>query len=400
MDARSGFLAVVLVALVAALAPRLEAREVRATETYLVPVLLRGHPYVISVSSSYSVDVDYASSSSSPDHSPKDEAAASAAADDDEDKVADLLDDFSSFVTFFDENVTEHEEERNHKHRGEESEDFIYLVAAEEDEDDDVDADEVVSSLFDDDADLYWLQEQIDLLSRFEASPSLDSVPRAGGAHYGRKNCNKGRRDWRHNHHHQHEDEDSWVRQIFHPSSDFGGPSANPFGLPSFLLDTQQDLYHPSDHQPRRPGPSVFSGEAAGGGAQPKRHPEREEKENVGRMVGMLILSILIICLYVVVIFGAIYMVLITMSILIQGCWRWCFGVRGAPEGYEALLDEDEDEMEDADEEALLPSSAIFSCAAVGVALSANSGEGDEETVHLLIHENPLVTTFDDVVRK
>lgn len=398
MDARSGFLAVVLVALVAALAPRLEAREVRATETYLVPVLLRGHPYVISVSSSYSVDVDYASSSS-PDYSPKDEAAASAADDADEDKVADLLDDFSSFVIFFDENVTEHEE-GHHKHRGEESEDFIYLVAAEEDEDDDVDADEVVSSLFDDDADLYWLQEQIDLLSRFEASPSLDSVPRGAGGHYGRKNCNKGRRDWRHNH--QHEDEDSWVRQIFHPSSDFGGPSANPFGLPSFLLDTQQDLYHPSDHQPRRPGPSVFSGEAAGGGAQPKRHPEREEKENVGRMVGMLILSISIICLYVVVIFGAIYMVLITMSILIQGCWRWCFGVRGAPEGYEALLDEDEDvdEREDADEEAPLPSSAIFSCAAVGVALSANTGEGEEETVHLLIHENPLVTTFDDVVRK
>ena len=363
-----------------------------------MPVLLRGHPYVISVSSSYSVDVDYAPSSS-PDYSPKDEAAASAADDADEDKVADLLDDFSSFVTFFDENVTEHEE-GHHKHRGEESEDFIYLVAAEEDEDDDVDADEVVSSLFDDAADLYWLQEQIDLLSRFEASPSLDSVPRGAGGHYGRKNCNKGRRDWRHNR--QHEDEVSWVRQIFHPSSDFGGPSANPFGLPSFLLDTQQDLYHPSDHQPRRAGPSVFSGEAAGGGAQPKRHPEREEKENVGRMVGMLILSISIICLYVVVIFGAIYMVLITMSILIQGCWRWCFGVRGAPEGYEALLDEDEDvdEREDADEEALLPSSAIFSCAAVGVALSANTGEGEEETVHLLIHENPLVTTFDDVVRK
>lgn len=35
MDARSGFLAVVLVALVAALAPRLEAREVRATEVSL-----------------------------------------------------------------------------------------------------------------------------------------------------------------------------------------------------------------------------------------------------------------------------------------------------------------------------------------------------------------------------
>ena len=119
-------------------------------------------------------------------------------------------------------------------------------------------------------------------------------------------------------------------------------------------------------------------------------------------MVGMLVLSILIICLYVVVIFGAIYMVLITMGILIQGCWRWCFGVRVAPEGYEALLDEDEDEDEDEreceDGEAQL-SSSRFSCA-VGVALSANSGEAEAETVHLLIHENPLVTTFDDVVRK
>ena len=38
------------------------------------------------------------------------------------------------------------------------------------------------------------------------------------------------------------------------------------------------------------------------------------------------------------------------------------------------------DEREDADEEAPLPSSAIFSCAAVGVALSANTGEGEEET--------------------
>merc|ERR1712182_163098 len=250
-------IAAVLLALALALAAttRTNALEVTSSETYYVPVRLRGNLYLVSLTQT---------------------------------------------PFWYDEGREEAEEER---------ETFFPKVSTFDGDDGDLG----IVTFFDDDGvsaaallkeekdafeestdvDLYWLQQQIDLLAQFDSALSLDSVYNQAGR--GRP-CRHHRRGGRGGH--------------FRHSHQRGG---------------------------RRDGRA----------AAVETYNAESQKENFG----FIVLSIVIICLYCVVIFGAIYVLMLLIQAAFK-CISGCiFGTSGDDNsgGYILLEDEESDVEQAAD---------------------------------------------------
>merc|ERR1712078_603089 len=251
-------IAAVLLALALALAAttRTNSLEVTSSETYYVPVRLRGNLYLVSLTqTSFSYDEG------------REEAEEERETFFPKVSTFDGDDGDLGIVTFFDD-------------------DGVSAAALLKEEEKDAFEEST-------DVDLYWLQQQIDLLAQFDSALSLDSVYNQAGR--GRP-CRHHRRGGRGGH--------------FRHSHQRGG---------------------------RRDGRA----------AAVETYNAESQKENFG----FIVLSIVIICLYCVVIFGAIYVLMLLIQAAFK-CISGCiFGTSGDDNsgGYILLEDEESDVEQAAD---------------------------------------------------
>ena len=131
--------------------------------------------------------------------------------------------------------------------------------------------------------------------------------------------------------------------------------------------------------------PDAVQGGAAASGGSAKAGGSRPSDES---NLGAIFLSIVIVCLYCVVIFGAIYMTVLLVQGVLTCLWNSCCGGSGAEEdGYEALASEDEEGEEEAPAwEAEREVARVVGCEAD---LEAAPG------VVVVVHENPLAKPCD-----
>merc|ERR1711977_21176 len=281
-------IAAVLLALALALAAttRTNALEVTSSETYYVPVRLRGNLYLVSLTqTSFSYDEG------------REEA--------EEERVTFFDDDGVSAAALLKEEeeaeggggLAAASQKSGAGDRSDEEDpiDFVEGEDVEEDVEEEVEQEQEEKDAFEEstDVDLYWLQQQIDLLAQFDSALSLDSVYNQAGR--GRP-CRHHRRGGRGGH--------------FRHSHQRGG---------------------------RRDGRA----------AAVETYNAESQKENFG----FIVLSIVIICLYCVVIFGAIYVLMLLIQAAFK-CISGCiFGTSGDDNsgGYILLEDEESDVEQAAD---------------------------------------------------
>merc|ERR1712159_955137 len=294
-------IAAVLLALALAATTRTNALEVTSSETYYVPVRLRGNLYLVSLTqTSFSYDEG------------REEAEEERETFFPKVSTFDGDDGDLGIVTFFDDDgvsatgLLKEEEETEGGGGGglaaasqksgagdtSDEEDPIDFVE-EEDVEEEVEQEQEEKVAFEEstDVDLYWLQQQIDLLAQFDSALSLDSVYNQAGP--GRP-CRHHRRGGRGGH--------------FRHSHQRGG---------------------------RRDGRA----------AAVETYNAESQRENFG----FIVLSIVIICLYCVVIFGAIYVLMLLIQAAFK-CISGCiFGTSGDDNsgGY-ILLEDDESDVEQA----------------------------------------------------
>merc|ERR1712188_83132 len=290
-------IAAVLLALALAATTRTNALEVTSSETYYVPVRLRGNLYLVSLTqTSFSYDER------------REEAEEERETFFPKVSTFDGDDGDLGIVTFFDDDgvsatgLLKEEEETEGGGGGglaaasqksgagdaSDEEDPIDFVEEEDVEEEQEEKDAFEEST---DVDLYWLQQQIDLLAQFDSALSLDSVYNQAGP--GRP-CRHHRRGGRGGH--------------FRHSHQRGG---------------------------RRDGRA----------AAVETYNAESQRENFG----FIVLSIVIICLYCVVIFGAIYVLMLLIQAAFK-CISGCiFGTSGDDNsgGY-ILLEDDESDVEQA----------------------------------------------------
>merc|ERR1712182_133008 len=287
-------IAAVLLALALALAAttRTNALEVTSSETYYVPVRLRGNLYLVSLTqTSFSYDEG------------REEAEEERETFFPKVSTFDGDDGDLGIVTFFDDDgvsaaaLLKEEEEAvgggglaaasQKSGAGDRSDeedpiDFVEEEDVEEDVEEEVEQEQEEKDAFEEstDVDLYWLQQQIDLLAQFDSALSLDSVYNQAG---------RGR---------------------------------------------------PCRHHRR-------GGRRDGRAAAVETYNAESQKENFG----FIVLSIVIICLYCVVIFGAIYVLMLLIQAAFK-CISGCiFGASGDDNsgGYILLEDEESDVEQAAD---------------------------------------------------
>lgn len=243
------------------------------------------------------------------------------AADEDEEEDTDYIVVFEPYSDDADENATEAEDEASRRQQQQEG--------SEED------ASEAV--LLVDGVDLHWLQEQVDLLSRFESSLSLDSVLHRGGilpprgAHK-RGDCHHRRAAAAQ----RQEDEAEMEAARAHASAvaDFflrgvPGPFSSPAAMPSSSSSSAEGaIYHPN---------------ARVGGQAEGRTGAAHHHESV-------VIFIIVAILYCAIIFGVIYMTLLVVQGVFTLLWRCCCGGGhddAAADDYEPLLGEEDLEEEE-----------------------------------------------------
>lgn len=264
-------LAIVVAVLAVSTLPSVRAFEVQTAETHLYPIRLRGAPYVLSVTSYFSYDFE-----DEDEASEKTEEAAVVEVE--EQNSGDDV----TIVTFFDDD----EQSKNAIDSKEKEEDAGALI---------------------ENIDMYWVQEQIDLLSRFESSLSLDQVFRHGrtGSGCSRRFSNM-----------VEEEEETMVM--------VEGEDMDEVDVVEEYREVDigfSPLYHPN-----RKG--------RGGQGQVQRPPAN---------VGMLILSVIITFLYCVVVFGIIYLVLSLIKQMVNFLWQCAFGsCSGSEDDEEPEEEEDE----------------------------------------------------------
>jgi hypothetical protein len=382
-------LALAMAALAATTVPGYQAEVLETEVTYFVPVYLRGvsTPYLLSMTSAHSYDVEYPllqqqQQQQSNSKVPKDMVYTffEGGGDEDVDHVA--------IVSYFDETDTIDPKKslreggdssgENATSEVEEKQLVKLLEEAAEAEEKEALADTV---------DLFWLQEQIDLLSHFESSLSLDNVHRHSS---GRKGCNKKMKQTQMaaqdpNRHHQQQQQNPLRRKSSsEEDGDRGGDSHSALGVPQELMSLLvEDHYYPSEDDSGTGGEedsysyiTVFwdqwigeLDEADAFGKDeylPLYHPgsiEHEQKDgsgsnsvlsgsshgtHSGKDVGIIVLSIIITCLYCVAVFGAIYLVLLLLNFILVSVWSCVFGRCGSSQN---TGDEDADEEVEVDVE-------------------------------------------------
>merc|ERR1711904_251585 len=266
-------IAAVLLALALALAAttRTNALEVTSSETYYVPVRLRGNLYLVSLTqTSFSYDEG------------REEAEEERETFFPKVSTFDGDDGDLGIVTFFDDD-------------GVSAAALLKEEEEEEDVEEEVEQEQEEKDAFEEstDVDLYWLQQQIDLLAQFDSALSLDSVYNQAGRGRPCRHHRLGGRGGHFRHSHQR-----------------GG---------------------------RRDGRA----------AAVETYNAESQKENFG----FIVLSIVIICLYCVVIFGAIYVLMLLIQAAFK-CISGCiFGTSGDDNsgGYILLEDEESDVEQAAD---------------------------------------------------
>ena len=240
----------------------------------------------------------------------------------DEEEDTDYIVVFEPYSDDADENATEAEDEASRRQQQQEG--------SEEE-----DASEAV--LLVDGVDLHWLQEQVDLLSRFESSLSLDSVLHRGGilpprgAHK-RGDCHHRRAAAAQ----RQEDEAEMEAARAHASAvaDFflrgvPGPFSSAAAMPSSSSSSAEGaIYHPN---------------ARVGGQAEGRTGAAHHHESV-------VIFIIVAILYCAIIFGVIYMTLLVVQGVFTLLWRCCCGGGhddAAADDYEPLLGEEDLEEEE-----------------------------------------------------
>ena len=243
----------------------------------------------------------------------------------DEEEDTDYIVVFEPYSDDADENATEAEDEasRRQQQQGGEEEDASEAV------------------LLVDGVDLHWLQEQVDLLSRFESSLSLDSVLHRGGilpprgAHK-RGDCHHRRAAAAQRQEDEAEMEAEMEAARAHASAvaDFflrgvPGPFSSSAAMPSSSSSSAEGaIYHPN---------------ARVGGQAEGRTGTAHHHESV-------VIFIIVAILYCAIIFGVIYMTLLVVQGVFTLLWRCCCGGGhddAAADDYEPLLGEEDLEEED-----------------------------------------------------
>merc|ERR1711977_414963 len=219
-----------------------------------------------------------------------------------------------------------------------------------------------------DTVDLFWLQEQIDLLSHFESSLSLDSVHRHSS---GRKGCNKKMKQMaamgQDPNQYQHRQQQSPLRRS--RNNEEGGDDGDihsALGV-SLLAEGSYDYNYPTEEGEGEEGSSYIAffwdqfdwspeDEAAEdalplyppGSLKQQQQEQKQKKESnnnngsSGRDIGIIVLSIVITCLYCVAVFGAIYLVLLLLNYILVGLWTCVFGRCGSSQDNDADAEDEE----------------------------------------------------------
>lgn len=218
-----------------------------------------------------------------------------------------------------------------------------------------------------DTVDLFWLQEQIDLLSHFESSLSLDSVHRYSNGH-GRRGCNKKMKHELHNranHQSLEQQQQPIMSGEDRDVSEFDSVSQAMDVLVSENEDGSSYIAVFWDQFNWDPETFWISGGVDEAGSTsmdglPVYHPStlvvtKEEQVQAARLhhssrdIGVMVLSIIITCLYCVVVFGAIYLVLRLVNSILVSLWICMFGGCGSGSNSNGT-EEDENESENENE--------------------------------------------------